>query len=642
MVVMDLASDVVLEKSKAPTTRWDPSIGVGEALDSISPACRRSADLVALSTTLATNAIVEGRGQPVGLLIMPPYGRLDPDNFTHAPKVAIQGQMDIDGTELVPVDIDEVRRVARELVTQDRVTAFAAAGFAGHVNPAHELAVKDAVRAETGLPVTCGYEITDGANYRIRAETAALNARIMPYLDRLIGQVQHGLVERGILAPVMVVRSDGSLVSLKVAKEQPILTLLSGPAASVAGARHLAGCSDAVVIDIGGTTTDMAIVTRGEVPVCAEGAIVGQWQTHVAALDMRTVGLGGDSRIQLERGNVQIGPQRVAPIGWLVHKHPAAAEAIRWVESNARYFDTATGGAEIIVRLDVVPPVDLTDQELSILATLAERPLSMHELAARVNSGAWQFISVESLENRCLVQRCGLTPTDVLQTLGRLDLYGKEGSRRITAVYARLLRMDVAAFGAMVLDRIVEKLALETMQVHLDRSRQGVIEASPAAVSLLKNAMSGGTSDYRVAITLARPLVGVGAPAGLFVPGAAKRLGTEACVPEHADVANAVGAAISSVRVVKRATIGIDERGRYRVEGLPGTPRFEDIESAQLFAEEELRKIVTAMAAETGTDASWVEIRSLDHTAGIAMADTLFIERFVEARLCGKPAPTGE
>ncbi|OGV59288.1 MAG: hypothetical protein A2498_05955 [Lentisphaerae bacterium RIFOXYC12_FULL_60_16] len=634
-VLFDGVAGRVICKAKAPTTPWDVSLGVGHALGKLDAACFAAIERVSISTTLATNAIVEGKGQPVGLLIMPPYGRLDPDNFNHTPREVIDGQMDIDGTELVPVNPAQVMAVVRRMMAQQQVTAFAVAGYAGHVNPAHELAVKDLVQAQTGLTVTCGYEITEGMNYRVRAETAALNARIIPYLSLLIHRVRGVLEEHAIRAPVMVVRSDGTLASLQAALERPILTILSGPAASMAGARYLSNCPDAVVVDIGGTTTDMALLKGRDVPLCRDGARVGPWQTHVPALDMRTVGLGGDSRIVLRHGVLSVGPRRVAPVGWLAQAAPDIDRAIEWLEREAEGLTANSEAAEFLIRRGTEIPDGLTESDHAILTLLTERPMSLHELGVRLNAGAWEFVTTENLENRCLVQRCGLTPTDVLQAEGRLSLYGVETSKRLLGLYAGMAGVDRDRFAGQVLTRVVNTLACDVVQTILDRQGLGVLAESPQAQCLMDNALSGGNADLAVQIKVRHPVIGVGAPAAMFVPEAALRLGATAVIPEHADVANAVGAAISSIQIIRRVAIGVDETGCYRVEGMPDTPRFSKLEAAEDCAESFLRSAVMAQAAENGLPSVRIVVERRDQIARTRSAVEVFLQRVIEVRMEG-------
>ena len=301
-VLYDFEQGQTICKSKALTTKWDFTIGIHQALTGLDLQKLKQVEMVSLSTTLATNAIVEGEGQKVGMIIMPPYGRFDAEDIPYEPKAAITGQLEISGTEIAPLDEAQVKQIVRQMVKKDDVKAFAVSGYAGAINPAHELAVKRIIREETGLFVTCGHELSDTLNFQTRAHTAMLNARIIPKLTKLLLDLEQVLVTLGIAAPVVVVKGDGTLMDAELAKERPVETILSGPAASVAGARHLTGLKNALVVDMGGTTTDTAALTDGAVSVCETGSNVGGHKTHVKALEIRTAGLGGDSLIQWEKG----------------------------------------------------------------------------------------------------------------------------------------------------------------------------------------------------------------------------------------------------------------------------------------------------------------------------------------------------
>ncbi|NQT86676.1 DUF1638 domain-containing protein, partial [bacterium] len=435
VVIYDFTCDAVLGKAKALTTRWDYTVGICEALNALDADLVGAADLVALSTTLATNAIVEGQGQRVGLLVMPPEGLRDVRHFPHSPCAILQGRLDIAGHELEPLDLDEVRRAARQMVDASAVAAFAISGYAGAINPSHELAVKAAVRDETGLSVTCGHELSGLLNFRARADTAVLNARIIPRLDRLIADVRSALAEHCVTGRLMVVKGDGSLISARAAHERPVETVLSGPAASVAGARRLTGKTDAIVVDMGGTTTDTALIADGRVRTCTAGARVGGWQTHVQALDLRTAGLGGDSLIAWEGRELSVGPVRVAPVSWLGRQQPGTDEALRFLERYIEDFDSSTRPMELLALAGHTDDLALNAVEQRVVTLLAERPHSMAELAERANVMHWQLLRLERLEEHQIVQRCGLTPTDLLHVQGRFDRWDPEAAQRLCSLY---------------------------------------------------------------------------------------------------------------------------------------------------------------------------------------------------------------
>ena len=200
-------------------------------------------DLAALSTTLATNAIVEGQGSPVCLILIGydadlirQYGF--EEELVTDDVVYIGGGHDIHGDEAGPLDEAALREAV--LARQDQVEAFAVSGYFGVRNPAHELRAKELIEELTGLPVTCGHDLTTRLNSVRRATTVALNARLVPLLQELIETLRQTLATQAIAAPLMVVKGDGSLVRAEWAMQRPIETILSGPAASAVGAWHLA------------------------------------------------------------------------------------------------------------------------------------------------------------------------------------------------------------------------------------------------------------------------------------------------------------------------------------------------------------------------------------------------------------------
>ncbi len=636
-VLYDFQTATVLDKAKALTTKWDYTIGINEALAALSSPRLGEVDLVAVSTTLATNAIVEGRGQAVGLLIMPPYGRYDEGDISHRPLAVIDGQLEISGEQRCPIDPEQVRRIAREMIDQHAIGAFAVTGFASHDNPEHEQQVKAILRSEFNLPVTCGHEVSETLNYRVRAVTAALNARIIPCLESLLEHVQECISQRGIAAPCMVVCSNGSLMSVGMAREKPIETILSGPAASAAGASFLSGRPDALVVDMGGTTTDTAVIRAGMVRTCTEGASVGGWRTHVKALDLRTLGLGGDSLIAWEKRKLEIGPRRVAPIAWALADCDDHT-SLDWIEEHLDDFDISTGGMSLISLNGYHEGLALDDRERRIVDLLTERPHSLHELAMRTDSVAWQFLPLTRLEEHHAIQRSGLTPTDLLHATGKVALWNTDAARRACELVAHLFGSTPDELAAEVLDQVVRKLAIELLKKQLaEQTDADELEASPNAMALVDNMLAGGNDEYRVRIQFKRPVIGVGAPVHFFLPQAAAMFEAECIIPPDADVANAIGAITSMVRIHRRAQIAPNEHGTYSVHGLSGNPTFTELDKATAYATGELAKQVRELAHQAGTSQMTVEITASDHVAEMAEEGRLFVGRTVDASLVGRP-----
>lgn len=179
-VIYDFKKKRLLCKNKALTTKWDFSIGIKQALSRLDTDLLSAVQLISVSTTLATNAIVEGEVQKAGLILMPGRANIPEELHRYAPLVQVKGQLNINGEEIEPIHPNEIREKAGRMIEKYGITAFTVSGFAAAVNPAHELEVKKVLQRETGFVVTCGHELSDLLNFLVRARTALLNAGIIP------------------------------------------------------------------------------------------------------------------------------------------------------------------------------------------------------------------------------------------------------------------------------------------------------------------------------------------------------------------------------------------------------------------------------------------------------------------------------
>jgi len=637
-VIYDFDHERTISKAKALTTKWDFTVGINNALDKLDQEKLREVEMVSLSTTLATNAIVEGEGQKVGMMIMPAYGRFEPEDIPYEPKAVISGQLEITGKEIRPVDEQEVKDVARRMVAEDGVKAFAVSGYAGAINPDHELKVKQIIRQETGLFVTCGHELSDILNFKTRAHTAMLNARIIPKLTKLLLDLDKVLAQRNILAPVVVVKGDGTLMSAAMAKERPVETILSGPAASVSGARHLTGLRDALVVDMGGTTTDTAALVDGAVSVCETGSNVGGHKTHVKALEIRTAGLGGDSLIQYEGGEFRLGPRRVAPIAWLGAMDKGTQKALDFLNMHLDRYALSTRGMQILALTGSVDNSDLTPLEKKIIRLLKSRPHSVDELLKRTESRLEMSLNLEGLEKQFVIQRCGLTLTDLLHVTDRFNRWDKDAAEHFCRMVSCLAKMDVPQMAEHLLNMGETRLTLELLKRQLDDEVDPeALHTCPVCRTLVGNWLSDRSNPYAVRIDLKRPVVGIGAPIHFFLPRAARALGTEAVLPENADVANAIGAITSNVVVKRQLRIIPDGEGGFLIEGLAGVRRFKKFEDADAFAREELVQRVRDLARVAGTSARAIKLKIEDKIPESADGKQIFLGRTIHANLTGRP-----
>jgi len=627
-VLVDHISGRVLAKAKALTSYHDLSIGIGQAVTEVLQCATVSVlpvdvGLVALSTTLATNAIVEGRGCSVCLLLIGydptlirQYG-FERDLVTQD-VVYLRGGHDGAGNEVEPLDEAAAREAI--LARRDRVEAFAVSGYFGVRNPAHELRVRAMIEELTtpdgpSMPVTCGHELTTHLNAVRRATTAALNARLIPLLRELIATVRSTLEERGILAPLMIVKGDGSLVQAGWAMQRPVETILSGPAASVVGAWHLAGRRDVWTVDVGGTTTDIAALNDGRPKLNPEGAQVGEWRTMVQAVDVHTIGLGGDSHVRVdEKGQPLIGPRRVVPLCLLADRHPEIVDELRHA-LGARQPGDLDG--QFVMRLR--PPTHaVSEEDESLLRHLALSPQSLRSLADRLRYGSLVVYQLEQLEARRLVLRAGFTPTDALHVLGRFECWNTQAARLGAALLAAQAGLAPEALCERVVSGVSDRVTTALVsKVLSDEVTLPEWEREPAAAALLMRALGNVTgSDLGCELKLNKPLVAIGAPVEAYLPRVADQLRTELVIPTHADVANAVGAVAGSVvqqiEVTIRPLSGNQHVRLHLPEAVLDLPT---VEEGVAYAERVVPGQLEALARQAGADQVQVRMARVDQNA---------------------------
>jgi N-methylhydantoinase A/oxoprolinase/acetone carboxylase beta subunit len=654
--LVDHASGEVVIGAKALTTHYDLSLGIGQAVaavfdgQAVPPA---EVDLVALSTTLATNAIVEGRGSPVCLLLIGydpvlirQYG-FEHDLVTQD-VVYLRGGHDEAGNEVRPLDEAAAREAI--LARRDRVEAFAISGYFGVRNPAHELRVRALVeeltvpasgQAEMPLPVTCGHELTTRLNAVRRATTVALNARLIPLLRELIATVRHTLDELGIAAPLMVVKGDGSLVRAEWAMQRPIETILSGPAASVVGAWHLAGCQDVWVVDVGGTTTDIAALRDGRPRLNSAGAQVGEWRTMVEAVDVRTVGLGGDSQVHLDGGSgLVIGPQRVVPLCLLASEHPEVVDELRRQVATRQRGSLA--GQFVLTQRRMAHA--LSGEDGVLLRHLAAGPQSLISLAERLRYGSLVVRQIEGLEARRLALRGAFTPSDALHVLGRFERWDVEASRLGAELLAAQANLSPTAFCEWVVSDVSNRVTTELVsKVLSDEAATPDWDRNPSAAALLARALGNvPDSDLDCQLALRQPVVAVGAPVASYLPRVARQLRTELIIPRHAEVANAVGAVAGGVVQQLRVLIRpLSANQNFRLH-LPDEVRdFSTVEEGVAYAQQVVPVQLKALAWQAGADQVEVQIVRVDRGAPVAAqwGEQLYLGTDLTFTAVGRPSP---
>jgi N-methylhydantoinase A/oxoprolinase/acetone carboxylase beta subunit len=641
----------VIASAKALTTKNDLSVGIREAIDAVLPSALPDIGLVSISTTLATNAIVEGQGRPICLLLIgydaDLLGELTSEQIIPRERVVlIRGGHDGAGVETAPLDADAARQAILDQAPD--VDAYAVSGYFGVRNPAHELAVRKLARELTGKPVTCGHELTTRLNAPRRALTTALNARLIPLLQELVVTVRETLAERGIDAPLMVVKGDGSLIDAEMAIERPVETILSGPAASVVGAHHHADVEEAFVIDMGGTTTDVISMRDGRPALDPKGARIGDLQIMVEAIDAHTVGLGGDSEIRLdESGDLIAGPRRVVPLCLLAQQHPSVLSTLQQeVDRTVDEVEASRQGDRASFILRQRQLVDgqggLAPRQREVWDALEDGPVSLSRLLGEVEHPALHRECVSQLIAVGLVVVSAFTPTDAVHVLGRYDRWSVEAARLGATLWARRLEVDAEQFSEDVvrqveiqLGRVVISSALAEEAAPMPMARDGV-----GQLFIDRALRADGGGSFSVSVDMQRPLVAIGAPVGNYLPPVAKRLNARLSIPEHAEVRNALGAVVGGVVQRVRVLIQPLLAGSVYRAHLPGEVRvFSHLEEAVACAQEEAAEAVGELARRAGASEAKVDVKREDQILRDrrGLADEIYLGTEVTATAVGRP-----
>jgi N-methylhydantoinase A/oxoprolinase/acetone carboxylase beta subunit len=643
-VVIARGAQRILAAAKSITTKGDLSIGVGLAMGEAVAALKgevkpQDIALVSISTTLATNAVVEGHGGAAAVVLIGFDDRMMARTgiaaaFPDMPILRIAGGHDHNGDEVVP--LDEITLHGALSALKGKVGSIAIAASFAVRNNAHEVKARDMVAALLQLPVTLSSELSSALDAPRRALTAVLNARLIGHISRLITAVKAAMRELSINCPLMIMKGDGALASAESVVMRPIETILSGPAASIIGAKWLSGLDDFVMSDMGGTTTDVGILEKGRPLVAAHGADIGGWRTMVTAIDVKTIGLGGDSEISIgTNGKIDVGPQRVVPISLMASRVPTVLAML-----EADLVDTE--GASLHGRFLVLPfgrsdnpsTEGLTPREADILARVSDMPVPLRKLA--VSSAAQRAIS--SLRRKGLVQLCGFTPSDAAHVLGLQDNWSRTAAVHAADLLHRSRTMKRAD------DAALHSFCREVWSAAVTKSARVILEATLGDIrdsdTLIDAVCEGRSSVGRTSVRLAPsvPIVAVGGPVRIYYGEVAKRLGAEVVFAPFCDVANAVGAASALVSNRVTVTVEGDGAGLFRVHAVGQSEIFGSGSLALGQAEKWARERASAQAKANGAVDPKVEIAMTKSLMPEARDDDGLLTATITAEAFGRPA----
>lgn len=305
-----IADGRIVETVKVPTTHDNLLLGILAALDHIVACLDRPIRRVALSTTWVTNALIEGKTDAVKLLLMAGPG-MNLDGLLPVEPVFLPGYVDHRGISVKAPLPEELQ----SLIPEAEGGCYAVSGKFSVRNPASENLVADWLAANRQPEhLTLASHLAGGLNFLRRTNGAYFNAAVWRRFQEFATAIKSALQERGVEAPVVILKADGGTLPLAAAGRQPAEAIFTGPAASVMGVEAITDCEGTLVsLDVGGTTTDIAIWQNGQAMLAPGGASVEGYPTALRAFRLLSVGVGGDSEVRLENEGLVVGPLRNGP-----------------------------------------------------------------------------------------------------------------------------------------------------------------------------------------------------------------------------------------------------------------------------------------------------------------------------------------
>jgi len=665
-VLLEYHSRQVLATHKSLTTRRDFSIGIEQVIENIQIEDPSAIKMVSISTTLATNAIAEGKGKRVALLLI----GYDPDlvksfkmegRFATPNYYYFAGGHDLYGREKEALDLPAILAKVNQIKGQ--VDAVAVSSYFSPLNPEHENRVRKAVSSICDLPIVLGHQLSTKLGSVERATTAALNASLLAVLQDFVIAVRRAMERRQIDAPLMVVRGDGTLMSDEFAAHTPVETIHSGPAASAIGGRFLSGLDDALVVDVGGTTTDIALVEAGQVTVSEDGATVGHYKTAVQAANLLSIALGGDSHIALNREKViAVGPERVVPLAHLAWQYPQVGKRLKalsrraWAQATPDWLEYwyLARDAQDNSLLQTAQQAAGRPSAKALIEFLRDGPKPVPEIikhlgvlhVAQIAPGAG---GAQELMRQEIIGKAGLTPTDLMHVEGRYDPWDAEAASLALQVFAHHQFRDPAELRQEVWRQITEMIVqaiitfLSGKTLHLPDGRASEEDTGRGGRDdigrwFFYNSIYDTHPQLETRFRLRQPIVGIGAPASFFLHDVADVLHTNLILPQHHQVANALGAIAGSVMVVEEILVypmvsssGLEVLGYY-VQTSEERQEFEELDDALARARSLSEERALGAALRSGADNPQVVIEQL--------TDGLDTYR-VRAKAMGNPRLTG-
>lgn len=625
IALVSLCSSEVILVSKSETVYENEIFGLVAAFGKIKDrldAYLNSITSIKISSTLATNALATGSSLPVGLILIgheEEYSKICSirRNVKCAETLYVRGGHTRLGEEACELDSLKIMEGAKDW--HGKCDGIAVASMFSHRNQNHELAAKKIVSGILNVPIVCSSQISHVNGLMKRAHTAVLNAGLIPIMDDMIKGCRRFFDSLGLYCPLYFVRGDGTLMSMERARESPVETVYSGPAASIRGfsfvgrrGGYFSDDETVYVYDIGGTTTDIGIIEQGEPESSVSDIGVEFLNTH-------TVAVGGNSIVCVCADKITIGPQSVTPLSKGSVMNPGVLKLLE--DAEVANYCTCSMDVRIVVIKEknfCYRNDDALPEELFIFNLFEDKPHLWDEFLNKLTSDKSKKTFMSMIAQK-KIEVMAFTPTDALVVLGRMTAEGKVAA----CLAAGFLSKDRSPveFAEMVVAAVNNELSSAAVyKIMID---EGFDPSDASGRKIAENLLYAGQQKNLI-LKISTRIGKMGSPSQAFEPSIGVFPGIIE-VPGY-ETLNAVGAATTPLKF--RYTVDVEKlpSGGYRAFAPWGEVDCRSPEECAAMVEEQAFEWVNdcSLCGEPGEEFRKCQIKCCD----ISCAGTEVYSRF--------------
>ena len=539
-VIISSKNNNILAKSKAFTTHDNLAEGIFNCINELDFENMSLIDEVHLSTTVAVNAVLESNFEKIGLLQIDRNveGKV-PAGYRYMMRLPFSYDKCLIDRNMQ--EFKDIRKVFMNNVNHIIVTTPTS-----KYSTDTELRIAHIIEKELGIKCTSASHICNDDNYYERTVTAILNVFLIPIVEEWISGIKKVMNKFGIRGEITMVNACGNLISCEEAINNPLKTVFSGLAASVRGGIALTQEKDFLLIDMGGTSSDITRIINNEQRRLNQYAKIDEFSIKEETINVKSYGIGGDSYIKARQdGEFVIGPEKAIPLCIASKKYPQLIEEIATYEAATNYEMLTAQSVDCYIGIKGAHINGLNPAEALTARYLIDNPHNIFYIAEHFGKDP-DALHMDRLIKQKAVRLISLTPTDILHAEGSFVKWDNTISSIAVKKMSKEMKINSKEFIKKVKMQITNSLSKVCMQgIAAFEDVEFDFNECPGAAFLLERYFNDDNTLIRTEFNINNPIVAIGAPAGAWMQQVADKMGTKVIIPEHGEVANAFGAAIA-------------------------------------------------------------------------------------------------